>query len=488
MRLRRSEVDTVGSDSGRYVVRTANALVAQLWTRCRPVRMRLTVVAAGLVAATLAVAGLLIIVLFRHVLVDDADSATSARAEQIAAAATDEGIAGIDRSMMTNGDNIAVITVIDSSGRVRLSSNPTLSQAAANPTTRDPSRHDGDVSRVQAHDLRLATTQVATPDGELTIEVGAAEGPIHAAVGAVALICAIVFPLVVIGMALLTHHFVGRALRPVDDIRRRVDAISGGDLARRVPVPGTGDEIATLASTMNAMLDRIETARTQQLRFVNDASHELNSPLTTVVGLLDLCRVTREPIDADTASTVLFPEAQRLQHMVADLLLLARSDERGLQLRVSSVDLDDLLSEEVARLEAISALDIEAAVVPVQLNADSEKVRRALRNIIDNGARHARSRLVVEMTTESPTDTVRILVSDDGPGIADADKSRVIDRFVRLDPARSRTAGQAGLGLAITAEIIHAHGGDVIIDDSAMGGASVGFTLPLRCIVPVSQH
>lgn len=132
MRLRRSEVDTVGSDSGRYVVRTANALVAQLWTRCRPVRMRLTVVAAGLVAATLAVAGLLIIVLFRHVLVDDADSATSARAEQIAAAATDEGIAGIDRSMMTNGDNIAVITVIDSSGRVRLSSNPTLSQAAAN--------------------------------------------------------------------------------------------------------------------------------------------------------------------------------------------------------------------------------------------------------------------------------------------------------------------------------------------------------------------
>lgn len=239
---------------------------------------------------------------------------------------------------------------------------------------------------------------------------------------------------------------------------------------------------------MNAMLDRIETARTQQLRFVNDASHELNSPLTTVVGLLDLCRVTREPIDADTASTVLFPEAQRLQHMVADLLLLARSDERGLQLRVSSVDLDDLLSEEVARLEAISALDIEAAVVPVQLNADSEKVRRALRNIIDNGARHARSRLVVEMTTESPTDTVRVLVSDDGPGIADADKSRVIDRFVRLDPARSRTAGQAGLGLAITAEIIHAHGGEVIIDDSAMGGASVGFTLPLRCIVPVSQH
>ena len=274
------------------------------------------------------------------------------------------------------------------------------------------------------------------------------------------------------------YYFVGRVLRPVEAIRRRVADITGGDLTQRVPVPATGDEIATLAATMNQMLGRIEDARGQQLRFVNDASHELNSPLTTLVGLLDLARVKGQPIDPDTIDAVMMPEAIRLQTMVADLLLLARADESGVPLRRTDVNLDEIVSSEVARLEATTDLTIDVAIIPVRLSGDAEKLSRALRNIADNAARHTRDTLSFAMTYDPDEGEATIAVSDNGPGIPDPDKTRVLERFVRLDSSRERASGGSGLGLSIATEIIRAHNGTMIVTDSDDGGATIGFTLP----------
>lgn len=446
----------------------------------RPVRTRLTVIATVLVAIALAIAAVIMVFVLRHVLLSAADTATSDRVDQIAAVLTTEGLSGLDESLLSTDQNVTAIQIIDPSGSIRLSNNTKFNSPVTTPLSpgERATIHGAHTVRSPDDEFQVTAAGVATPDGPLTVVVGAPEGAINRTVITVAILCSIVFPLIVAGMAVLTHYFVGRTLEPVDDIRRRVDDISGGDLTQRVPVPTSGDEIATLASTMNAMLERIETARHQQLQFVNDASHELNSPLTTLVGLLDLARAKSQSIDPDTVDSVMLPEAVRLQNMVADLLLLARADESGVPLRLDEVDLDEIVSTEVARLEAVTDLTIDVHIVAVRLRGDGEKLARALRNIADNAVRHTRDALVVTMTHDAVNHTATVAVSDNGPGVPDRDKTRVTQRFVRLDTSRERAQGGSGLGLSIVTEIIRAHHGTVVVADSSIGGATVGFTVP----------
>ncbi|QKT06558.1 HAMP domain-containing protein [Gordonia sp. X0973] len=455
--------------------------------RLRPVRARLTLLATALVTVALAVAAVAMVFTLRHILLRNADSATQSRAEQIATALPSEGIDGIDHALLTPTRNVDVIQILDSHGRVLRVNNPEFSRPLSTPVPAGQVRviHGAHASADDV-EFRTSAKGIDGRHGHLTIAVGAAEEPINHLVVLVAVLCCILFPLIVIGMAVLTHYFVGRALAPVDELRRRVDEISGGDLSRRVPVPATGDEISTLAVTMNRMLTRIEDARTRQVRFVNDASHELNSPLTTIVGLLDLANEKGQPIDADTVGSVMLPDALRLQQMVADLLLLARADESGLALHVAETDLDDIVGAEVARVTALTDLVVDAHLRPARVSVDGEKVARALRNIVDNAVRHAVTRIAVEMAVDD--ESVTVTVADDGPGIPDADKARVLERFVRLDQARGRRTGGSGLGLAIVSEIVTAHDGEVIVGDASGGsdgaggsghGAAVGFRLPL---------
>ncbi|MGW0172767.1 ATP-binding protein [Rhodococcus sp. NPDC003322] len=449
--------------------------------RAKPVRIRLTLLATLLVAVTLTAAAAVVLVAIHNSSRHSADVATTARARQIAAVAESEGLGALDASLLTASRYVDIIQVVDGAGRVVFSDvrYPTgpLSPGLA---PGEETRVGGLRTTPDGPGFRAALVGVTTPDdGPVTVEVGASEGRLDSLVHLVAKLGAVVIPLIVLGTALLTYWFVARTLKPVDDIRKRVDDISGGNLDQRVPVPDTGDEIATLASTMNAMLDRIDTARTQQMRFVNDASHELNSPLTTLVGLLDLSRTKQLPIDPETVETVMLPEALRLQGMVSDLLFLARADEKGVPLRVADVDLDEVVSAEVARLEALGRHTITASIVAARVRGDGEKLARALRNIADNAARHTRDHLDFAITVDADRGHVCVTVSDNGPGIADADKERVLQRFVRLDTARERGSGGSGLGLAIVSEIVHAHHGQVVVADGR-DGATVGFTLPLQ--------
>ena len=320
-------------------------LPTRLYERLRPVRVRLTLLATVLVTVALTIAAVILVLAIHQVLLHSADTATTSRAKQIADVIAVEGIGGVDTSMLNPTRNVDIVQIVDATGRLRLSSShASTTPLAPGVAVGASSIVDGATTTDSGPEYRATLVGVHTPDGPMTIEVGALERPIDWLVLSVELMCCIVFPIIVIGMALLTYYFVGRALAPVEIIRRQVSEISGDGLHHRVPVPSTGDEIATLATTMNEMLDRIDTARTQQVQFVNDASHELNSPLTTLVGLLDLARTTGQHIDPDTIDTVMMPEAQRLQTMVADLLLLARADESGVPLRITDVDLDEIVA------------------------------------------------------------------------------------------------------------------------------------------------
>lgn len=445
----------------------------------RPVRSRLTLTATALVTVALLIAGAVMVLVLHNVLLNSADNANTARASEIASALAETGPAGVDDALLSAGQDIDLIQIVDDRGTVLRSSrsHPGGALGAAVP----PGQRtvvDGATAGPSDAEYRATRLGVRSAAGDLTVEVGTAESALNRLVLLVAALCAAVFPVIVAAMAWLTYTFVGRALSPVERIRRRVDEISDADLAERVPVPATGDELETLARTMNAMLGRLETAQATQRRFVADASHELNSPLTSIYGLLDLADETGEPVDVETVRTLLLPEARRMRGLIADLALLARADEAGAPVRRTDVDLHRLVSDEAEHVRAVAEHSVDADTVPAVVQADSGQLARALRNLTDNAARYARSSVAIEMTATAGR--VVIAVTDDGPGIPEADRARVFERFVRLDSARARSSGGSGLGLAIVAEIVHAHGGTYGADAGEAGGARFWFSLPVR--------
>jgi signal transduction histidine kinase len=323
----------------------------------------------------------------------------------------------------------------------------------------------------------VAAQNVDTPTGRYTLMVGASSAGIESATAAVGVGLMAAAPIVVVGAAVATYLLVRRSLRSVEAIRARVADISASDLTQRVPVPNHRDEISALAMTMNEMLARIESGQLAQRRFVGDASHELRSPLATIISALEVGVAHPELLDEELANTALLPEAHRMRALVEDLLLLARADEHALTLRHADIDLDDLVATEIARLRRDTGQRIECDLTPTRVAGDAGALSRVLRNVLDNAARHAAS--LIEVTLQPDAGQAQLRIADDGPGIPTGDRLRVFERFVRLDTGRARSGGGTGLGLAIVAEIIAAHRGNVRITDRVGGGTAVIVQLPL---------
>jgi signal transduction histidine kinase len=288
-------------------------------------------------------------------------------------------------------------------------------------------------------------------------------------------------PLLVAVVALTTWFAVGRALAPVEAIRREVDEISAAQLHRRVPQPKRDDEIGRLAATMNRMLERLENARNSQRRFVSDASHELRSPITTIRQHAEVALAHPDRVTASELAEVVLAEQQRMQRLVEDLLLLARADEH-VPLAREAVDLDDLAFEEGHRLRSTTSKRVDTSgVSAARVRGDTDALRRMFGNVGENAARHASSRVDVNLAERGRE--VVLTVDDDGPGIPEAERDRVLQRFVRLDEARSRDEGGSGLGLSIVDEVVRAHGGTVSIGQSPLGGARITVRLPVQAVV-----
>lgn len=284
-------------------------------------------------------------------------------------------------------------------------------------------------------------------------------------------------PALLLLLAAVTWLIVGRALRPVDTIRREVDAIGAGDLGARVAEPRTDDEVGRLARTMNRMLARLEASARAQRQFVSDASHELRSPLASLRQHAELARSYPDRIDVDELAGVVLDEGARLQDLVESLLLLTRLDENAGAVVRNPVDLDDLVLAETRRMRDAGTVAIDASGVgPARVAGDERMLARAVRNLTDNAARHARS--AVAVAVHARDGEVELIVDDDGSGIPADDRARVVERFVRLDEGRARDAGGSGLGLAIVAEVVRAHGGSLRIEDAPLGGARFVVRLP----------
>jgi signal transduction histidine kinase len=281
-----------------------------------------------------------------------------------------------------------------------------------------------------------------------------------------------IFPLLLAVLALIAWRVIGAALAPVEALRRGAEHIdeSSSD-TDRLPVPPTRDEVSALATTLNAMLDRITVARRKQRAFVADAAHELRSPLASMRTQLEVAQRLGEGGDLPTD---LLADVDRLSVLVDDLLLLARADDATAGRLSSDVDVVSLLTEVAGRY---GAGRVPVVVAPglgarqLRTRGLRDDLTRALTNLIDNAVRHARSRVVLDAT--SVGHQVVITVTDDGHGIAPEDRERVFDRFTRLDEARDRDSGGSGLGLPITRALLRRSGGEVHLEDAAPGVRAV---------------
>ncbi|MFD8064845.1 sensor histidine kinase, partial [Streptomyces parvulus] len=327
---------------------------------------------------------------------------------------------------------------------------------------------DGDTE-----DYRFAAVPVETEDrGRLTVYAGAPLSAEHGAVNTALTVMLIGFPVLLAVVGWVTWLVTRRALRPVEGIRREMAAITASeDLARRVPVPGTHDEVARLASTTNETLAALEASVERQRRFVADASHELRSPIASLRTQLEVAAAHPELLDLDGA----VEDTVRLQRLAADLLLLARLDagERPADARV---DLAVLAREEAAGRAGVSVREEGGETGAVTVAGSRGQLGRVLANLLDNAQRHARSAVVVSVRRDGGLAVVG--VADDGDGVPEADRERIFERFVRLDDARSRDDGGAGLGLAIARDVAVRHGGTLTVHGGPAGGALFELRLP----------
>ncbi|GAA5208007.1 sensor histidine kinase [Streptomyces thinghirensis] len=327
---------------------------------------------------------------------------------------------------------------------------------------------DGDTE-----DYRFAAVPVQNRAGDdLTVYAGAPLSAEHGAVNTALTVMLIGFPLLLAVVGWVTWLVTGRALRPVAGIRREMAAITASeDLARRVPVPDTHDEVARLASTTNRTLAALESSVERQRRFVADASHELRSPIASLRTQLEVAAAHPELLDLDGA----VEDTVRLQRLAADLLLLARLDagERPADARV---DLAALAREEAGGRSGVSVRAEDDDAGEVTVAGSRGQLGRVLANLLDNAQRHARS--AVEVSVRRDGDAAVVAVADDGEGVPAADRERIFERFVRLDAARSRDDGGAGLGLAIARDVAVRHGGTLTVHEAPAGGALFELRLP----------
>jgi signal transduction histidine kinase len=270
----------------------------------------------------------------------------------------------------------------------------------------------------------------------------------------------------------------GRALRPLRQVALTADDIgSSRDFGRRLPAQPSRDEVARLAASFNSMLDRLQDSYDSQRRFVADASHELRTPLTTIqgnAGLLAHGPAIAEPVRRAAAADIA-EESARMSRLVDRMLTLARADS-GLKLELTPLELAPLVTEVVRQASAVhpqTPVDVEAGQATIA--ADVDAIRQLLWILLDNAFKHARSRIAVRITVEG--DWARLSVTDDGHGIAPADRGRVFERFFRADAAR--TGHGAGLGLSIARWITDQHGGRIIAADGPAGGAGLYVDIPL---------
>lgn len=429
-------------------------------------RARLTAAATLVIVVLVSLAAVVLVWRVDTALRASTDAIVRRQASDIAATST-----GSRSPQVPSAAGTALIQITDDSGAVIASSASIDGEPLAFPVTAPYPEQAVKTRTVEVDALDGAPYLVAAvatngvPSYHVYVGLPLAEA--NRSTAELATTLAVGAPLLAAAFAILIWVMAGRALKPVETLRRQAADIPLTDLHRRLTVPETGDELERLGTTLNNLLDRLDRSLSRQRQFVADAAHELRSPVAAIRSQAEV----DDHVNGLSSPNAVAIESARLTHLVDDLLALARLDAEPRQRR-DPLDLDDVVRTEVSLMgRPDGPVIVSSGVRAVQVSGDAGELSRVVRNLLENAVRYAANQVVV--TLEANGSDAVLVVSDDGPGIPEGDRTRVLERFTRLDQARTRTSGGVGLGLAIVYEIVAAHGGVLAVEDAAPGARIV---------------
>jgi two-component system OmpR family sensor kinase len=451
-----------------------------------PIKLRVTLVFAAVMAAVLAATGLFLYLRLESELNHSIDQDLRSRSQQLInqMRVSDTPLAEAARSLLKNdnrGEDFA--QVLTASGELlepgqHITGHSVLpaagtTEALRNEISFERPSHGGDTEPD-----RYLARPFEFEGRNLIAVLGASLGDRDEALASLLRLLLIGGPIALLLASLAAYVTVGAALRPVEAMRRRAAEVSASGSQQRLPVPPAQDELRRLGETLNQMLDRLETALERERAFVDDASHELRTPLAAHKAELELALrygASNEELRAAIASAI--EEADRLSQLAESLLVIARSDKGRLALKMEPIEITDLFATMRDRLSDRAGRDgrelrfddeSDAAV-----EADRMRIEQALGNLVENALRHGDG--PVRIWSSQSNGRIQLHVSDEGPGFPPEFLPHAFERFRRADTSRS-TDG-TGLGLAIVKAIADAHGGSATARNANGGGADVWIEL-----------
>jgi two-component system, OmpR family, sensor kinase len=445
-----------------------------------PIRARLTIAFAAVMAAVLAAAGAFLYAQFRSDLDAQIDSDLLRQAEDVKTLVGDEGVSDI------NASGLGLAQVYDAGGGLVGSSLKVAGFRLLTPI--EAARATRHQERIERRTLDFGAVRIrAIPARE-------ADGTRRAVAVAERLslrdhelahlrsLLLIAGPIALVLASVAGYELARAALRPVDRMRAQAERITERQLADRLPAFESADEMRALSRTLNAMLDRIEAAVARERRLVSDASHELRTPLTTLRAELELALLgDRDPEELRAAVASAAEEARRMSRLADDLLVLARADQGRLPLGLEALATGELLEAAAARARAAAQMRGRALIVQdpgtdgLVVRADPDRIAQILGNLITNALAHGDG--TINLSAEPYEELVELHVTDEGPGFPQELIAHPFERFARGSEARARDPG-SGLGLAIVEAVATAHGGYARARNRPEGGADVWIALP----------
>jgi two-component system, OmpR family, heavy metal sensor histidine kinase CusS len=293
-------------------------------------------------------------------------------------------------------------------------------------------------------------------------------------------------PLILLLASLGGYFLARKSLAPIDLMNRQTQRITAESLSLRLEVPNPRDEPGRLGATINGLLARLEESFKQQQRFIADASHELRTPLAVLRGETEVAlEKERGPDDYRQSLSLIKDEAERLSRIVEDLFILAQQPIDAPTLMNERIVLNEIVADCVRAAQVLAArkavrLSANGGAQPLTLRGDDELLKRMLLNLLDNAVKYTPEGGEISVELTGLDGKARIVVRDTGQGIPEKDQPHIFDRFYRVDTARSRALGGAGLGLSIAHMIVKAHGGEIGVASAPGRGSVFTVELPLR--------
>jgi two-component system OmpR family sensor kinase len=450
-----------------------------------PIRLRLTLAFAGVMAVVLAALGLFIYARFQHQLDSTIDQGLHNRADDVGAlvAGSGGGLRDPDSALDKEESFAQVLTpegqIFDTTPQ--LAGHPLLTGTDLERAARGSTYFDRASVPALEGPARLLARPAQAGGRRVVVIVGSSVDDRNESLANLRDILLIGGPAALLLASLAGYWVAGRALSPVESMRRRAAAISAAEPQQRLPLPDADDELRRLGETLNGMLGRLDTALARERAFVDDASHELRTPLSLHKTELELAlRYAKTPEEMRAAIASAIVEVDRLIELAEGLLVLARSEQGKLALDLRAVGVAEMLDDVRARFGARAAESGRSLVTEpedgLRVEGDRLRLEQALTNLVENALQHGDGEITIRAAEANGS--VEVHVEDRGPGFPPEFIERAFERFSRADPARAR--GGAGLGLSIVEAIAQAHRGGAHASNRAAGGADVWIELPAR--------